>query len=275
MARHTDTDTEKEARGRLGASVESSDLPHLHYCSPLLGDRLKCIIVRTLVIPDIHNHLTSADRWIAEFPADRILFLGDYFDSFDDTAEMAEATARWLKASLRQPNRLHLWGNHDLAYAFPMNRHLRCSGVSEEKEVLISTILTGQDWDQLKLFHAEGETLFTHAGLDPTIFAHPIDGITVPRLESLCQKAMTNARAGLRDPVLDLSGLTWLRWWEITVLEEFNQVVGHTPDPKIRIRRSGDRFNAGLDTFGHYVGMLDGTQFSYIDTRSKRVYPIA
>ena len=230
--------------------------------------------MRTLVIPDIHNHIASADRWIAEFPADQILFLGDYFDSFHDTTEMAETTARWLKASLQQPNRIHLWGNHDLAYAFPENRHLRCSGFSEEKEAVISAILTDHDWEQLKLFHTERDTVFTHAGRDPNIFEHPIDGITVQRLETLCEAAIANARAGLRDPVLDLDGLTWLRWWEMTILEDFNQVVGHTPGPKIRIQGSENRFNICLDTFGHYVGMLENDQFVYLDTHSKRAYTV-
>ena len=218
--------------------------------------------------------MASAEHWISQFPADQVLFLGDYFDSFHDTLDMAEATANWLKASLHQPNRIHLWGNHDLGYAFPENRQLRCSGFSEEKEAIISTILTAPDWDLLKLFHTKRKTIFTHAGLDPAIFSHPIEGITLPRLESLSEAAMNNARAGLHDPVLDLSGLTWLRWWEMSALEDFNQVVGHTPDPEIRVTKSGGHFNLCLDTFGHYVGMLDEMQFSYIDTRTERMYSV-
>src|SRR5690606_22035145 len=75
----------------------------------------------TLVLPDVHNHFAEAEAQIARHPADRIVFLGDYFDSFDDTPAMAAATAEWLKDSLAKPDRLHLWGNHDLWHRFPRN----------------------------------------------------------------------------------------------------------------------------------------------------------
>ena len=45
----------------------------------------------TLVIPDLHHRVAAAEEWIARYPADRVVFLGDYFDDFDDTPKMAEA----------------------------------------------------------------------------------------------------------------------------------------------------------------------------------------
>ncbi|MFT4637385.1 MAG: hypothetical protein ACI8T1_000694 [Verrucomicrobiales bacterium] len=184
---------------------------------------------------------------------------------------MAEAMAHWLKRSLQEPKRIHLWGNHDLAYAFPNNRHLRCSGFTEEKCAIIRNILTAEDWSRLRLLHHEAPNfIFTHAGIDPKIFEHPIAGLTVDRMKTRCDEALANAQAGLRDPVLDLSGVTWLRWWEMEHLEHFHQIVGHTPDPNIQVSKGETSFNVCLDTFGNYVGMLTDGHFTYLDTRNGR-----
>jgi len=40
--------------------------------------------MRTLIIPDIHNHIENADYWLTNEEYDRVVFLGDYFDHFGD-----------------------------------------------------------------------------------------------------------------------------------------------------------------------------------------------
>ncbi|NIP98144.1 MAG: hypothetical protein GWO24_33865 [Akkermansiaceae bacterium] len=231
--------------------------------------------MRTLIIPDLHNHIDSADEWIARYPADRIVFLGDYFDSFDDTPETARATAIWLRDSLACPERIHLWGNHDLAYAFPRNPNLRCSGFTPEKESVIREILTHRHWQQLRLVHLEPPNfLMVHAGLHRPLFEHPVEGLTIERIASRGAEALGNARADIPDPVLDLGGAVWLRWWNLEVLPEFNQIVGHTPQNEIGIKRGHGAFNACLDTMGRYLGLIEDGQFSYVDVRHGEITPL-
>jgi predicted MPP superfamily phosphohydrolase len=231
--------------------------------------------MRTLVIPDLHNHIDSADEWIARFPADRIVFLGDYFDSFGDTVAMARATAAWLRDSLARPERVHLWGNHDLAYAFPQNPDLHCSGFTAEKATVIREILSPAHWQQLRLVSFEAPNfLLVHAGLQRALFEHPIEGITAARLEARCAQALDNARASLPDPILGPRGLVWLRWWNLDLLPEFNQVVGHTPQHELQIERSPATFNICLDTMGRYVGLIEDGQFAYADTRTGEITPV-
>lgn len=231
--------------------------------------------MRTLIIPDIHHHIEEAERLIARFPSDQVLFLGDYFDNFNDSATIAAGTAEWLKASLQHANRIHLWGNHDLAYAFPKNPHLQCSGFTWEKCQRIQEILTQADWAQLKLAHLEPPNyLFTHAGVKRSLFEHPTYGLTFDRLNMLCLQALEDAQRSFPNAILDLSGVTWLRWWEMEILPDFHQIVGHTPDPKLRIHKGEATVNVCLDTYGSYIGLLTNDSLTCLDTQSGEEIPI-
>ncbi len=216
--------------------------------------------MKTLIVPDVHNHTEEVEEQVARYPADRVIFLGDYFDSIGDSPEMAADTARWLKDSMARPERLHLWGNHDLWYRFPDNPHV-CwvgSGFTFEKLEAISSILTASDWAKLRLMHfVTDDILLSHAGVRESIFAHPIRGLEKSWLEEACLRAMDDAEAALDNPVLGEFGIVWLRWWEMTVLPEFSQVVGHTVDLSLRVDTEGERFNLCLDTMGRYLGWIE------------------
>ena len=123
-----------------------------------------------LIIPDIHNKTARAEAIIAQYPdAEEIILLGDYFDSFDDTPADAARTARWLKKSLADPRRRHLFGNHDLPYAFPWNNRLGCPGYTPQKAKVIRDFLGAEHWEQILPYHiieaVDRPILFTHAGL--------------------------------------------------------------------------------------------------------------
>ena len=83
---------------------------------------------KIFVCPDLHEapNLDEVEAAIWREAPSRTVFLGDYFDQFYDTPDDAARTARWHKGSLAEPNRVHLWGNHDLAYGFP-NMRVRSS----------------------------------------------------------------------------------------------------------------------------------------------------
>jgi len=231
--------------------------------------------MRTLIIPDLHNHIESADEWIARFPAERFVFLGDYFDNFGDSPADAHATALWLRDSLARPERIHLWGNHDLAYAFPLNPSLGCSGFTREKADAIREVLSPLHWQELRLLHFEAPNfLLVHAGLPRALFEHPVTGLTRERIESLCAEALDHARASIPDPILGPEGVVWVRWWNLDILPEFSQIVGHTPHHELKIKRGPANFNVCLDTMGRYLGIIEDGQFFYADTRSGEITPV-
>jgi len=224
-----------------------------------------------LIIPDIHNHIESADRWIAQFPADRILFLGDYFDNFGDSIEDAEATALWLKDSLSHPERIHLWGNHDLAYAFPHNARLFCSGFTRGKAEVINDILNWRDhWRRLQMVHFEADIAFSHAGISRRIFGKPGRPIVKEDVLTRCAGALQGCLRSdeFFDEVFGLDGIVWQRWYHMDWLAEFHQVVGHTPMRETGIHQEYGRMNLCLDTFGQYVGWLDESGLACISTET-------
>jgi hypothetical protein len=162
--------------------------------------------------------------------------LGDYFDDFGDTPRLAAETAYWLAYSLRQPDRIHLLGNHDLPYLYPGNARLFCPGFTAEKQLEIEHQLRNAPCDRLQLAHCGHGWLFTHAG-----FAGRFAEGEPP--ESLATKAnnlLTHLAEGHHEPWLvpgvacggsePVGGVTWLDWnTEFWPVPGLHQIVGHTP----------------------------------------------
>ena len=118
---------------------------------------------KCLVIPDMHNNFQTAEQIIRDEKPDKIVFLGDYFDSLYDTDRDAAETAKWLVKSLKTKNRIHLFGNHDLGY-MTSNPNLRCSGFAEEKYYSIKK--QSVPWKELRAYYWLDENwLCTHAGV--------------------------------------------------------------------------------------------------------------
>lgn len=242
----------------------------------------------TLIIPDLHNRIDWVEPALSSpllKPYDNVIFLGDYFDDFGDTPEDASNSAKWLKQSISRPNRIHLYGTHDIWYRFPDNPFISASGNTEEKSDAINHILTKEDWDLLRLYHYEQDFLFTHAGLHNylinkyafenklTTRGEIIDRIVKPATEKALIDVSNNkpnewlnagfARGGMQVA----GGITWLDWDdEFEPVPGLNQIVGHTqlshPGEKI-IRNSK---NYCLDTKNKHIGILENGIFTYIET---------
>jgi hypothetical protein len=57
-----------------------------------MNDKRACLIV-----PDIHHRVELVERIRAKHPGIPAIFLGDYFDDFDDTAVRSGHRARWTR----------------------------------------------------------------------------------------------------------------------------------------------------------------------------------
>ena len=101
--------------------------------------------MKTLIVPDIHNKIIEAESIIDHERPDNIVFLGDYFDDFNDSPIIAQQVAEWLKQSLKKPNRIHLIGNHDICYM--TNGDQKCSGWDGAKQMFINKV--GVNWKLL------------------------------------------------------------------------------------------------------------------------------
>lgn len=229
-----------------------------------------------LILSDLHNRIDRADKIIKTVGADKIIFLGDYWDSWGDSHVDAYKTALWLKKSLAQPNRVHCIANHDCAYMFPNNLYTSCSGHQQDKQLAVDSIMTYQDWDKLKFFHVEQGWLFSHAGVHPSFL--PKEVKTLEQIEKFLTDETPKALKALRTKeshwmflagrsrggMAKHGGITWLDADEFEPISGLKTVQGHTPMKEPLW--VGD--NLFLDTHSnHYAILKDGKieTFSYAD----------
>jgi len=204
---------------------------------------------RTLIIADIHLKWELAEEIIAAVEHDDVTFLGDYFDDFNDNADMIGSTCEWLGESVKKPNRRHLWGNHDVHYAFPY-RTFKCSGYEQWKEFVIQDILPRGTWEKLEWYCFLGDAwLISHAGLHKQNLPEDIRNLYTDRpaffdaigkyLDEEIKKGFRSAannqgswifNAGFaRGGSQRVGGITWCDFnREFYPILGLNQIVGHT-----------------------------------------------
>jgi len=206
---------------------------------------------KILVIGDIHNHWVKAEAIASKYDDHTIVFVGDYFDDFGDTAIDADQTARWLKESLTKPNRIHLMGNHDINYSYLNYRKdskgnlqnlYHCSGYTLQKDDAINRVMTNEDWDKIKMYHYENGWFFTHAGLSHYWFEHPVldttPEIIIKKLDEAVEMYknreytdILGAAGRCRGGSHKVGGILWHdHFRESTPLPFIKQVYGHTPN---------------------------------------------
>ena len=219
--------------------------------------------MKLLVLPDIHNNFIRAQSIIESVPHDKVVLLGDYFDSFGDSITLTENTANWLKEKvLDNPNIIALLGNHDTQYIWNDNVHFRCSGFADRKNAVISEILTPELKRRFKTYYAGEGYVFTHAGVSNQIWkwakqrfpenpGKPHYDFFVEVLEELSKEAINDADHG-RDTQLFAAGwdrggfarhggINWVDWNHFSPVNGINQIVGHTRRkiPSILVQKEG------------------------------------
>jgi len=172
--------------------------------------------------------------------------LGDFFDDFGDDPNSIGEMCDWLEDSVTKPNRIHLFGNHDLHYAFAHKR-FPCSGYAQWKYFLIHDSFEGKSiWDKFKYYHVlDGKWLLTHAGLHKRWVPKEIAALHVDRpkflaslAEYLDQEIIKGHRGeswifgpGLsRGGFQPVGGISWCDYTcEFYPVKGLNQICGHTP----------------------------------------------
>ena len=207
----------------------------------------------TLVVGDLHNHTAKADWWLQNVPFEKAVFLGDFFDSHEDTPEDARRTALWLKKRLRDPRIVLLLGNHDVQYAWPENDALVCPGYSREKAEVIRSILQPEDWAGMRIAYFLDGWLASHAAFHPVWITDP----SAERILARCEVAEKKAAQGKLDPIFAwgeipgglqrFSGPLWLAWEHFQPIPGINQICGHTPGETVRFCATADATNICID----------------------------
>ena len=251
-----------------------------------------------LIIPDIHQNLDRLNQILSTedaMNAKEIIFLGDYFDSFDYdfyTKEMC----KFLNKNVDNDRYTFLVGNHDTHYITKVKQYV-CSGWSFQKETIVDVTLDKAFLRKIKPFRYEKiagkHFLFSHAGLHPSFapfcFNEMLKGDsgheiveTEPVKDWFWQKEVEikdsmifnefNVWLGAgrdRGGMMPHGGITWMDWRSFEPIESLNQIVGHTTysRPQSYNTSQGD-LNLNLDTnLKDYVKIdLDTAEVEVIST---------
>ena len=258
-------------------------------------------MAKIIAIGDIHNHWVEAEAIASKYDATHtIVFTGDYYDDFGDSAVEADQTARWLKESISKPNRVHLMGNHDVNYAsFNLrpgsslgDQIYNCSGYSPAKDDAINRIMSNEDWNRVRLAHKQNGFWFSHAGFHPFWFSSPPYGMDDEIIEiklKKIQKAIEDrefsnelgAAGRCRGGIHRVGGLIWRdairesytgSYWNDE--SGIKQVSGHTPVKSIDVEETSNKglcidIDCGLS---QVLEILEDGTYNIIDTGLENFY---
>ena len=126
--------------------------------------------MKTLFVGDLHGNKKIVDLVISQNISDKVVFIGDYVDSFDRTnKDQIETLDKVLTAVEEEPDRyVGLIGNHEMSY---MNSYMVCSGWSRSKQILINHY-TNRIQNFLKPYVYEQNFLVSHAGVSELLLQH-------------------------------------------------------------------------------------------------------
>ena len=214
-------------------------------------------------IGDVHQKISKLKTILALEEvqnAKEVIFLGDYFDSYDDVHQMKDTVA-FLNDNVANPLYKFLMGNHDIHY-LSTNKAYRCSGYSSTNHEYIKTNLSKEFRDKIKLFELKkiaGESvLFSHAGIHPSHFTVSTDATKHDSLVKFFDSL--DIDINLNHPLLHAGqdrggrrfrgGILWCDWYSLELIAGLFQIVGHTQHtyPQMMANAEMSACNINIDT---------------------------
>ena len=232
--------------------------------------------MKTIVLGDTHGR----SNWklaIHKENADRVIFIGDYFDSFEFSGvEQIDNFKQIIQYKTDNPQVevVLLIGNHDHHY-FPEVGYTGTSGFQRTLAPSITQVVD-ENRHHLQMAYGFGDYLFTHAGVSP-IFMDQIFGPDDWSKENVVVDL--NEMFRYKPKAFDFNGLEssgdnatqtpiWIRPRSLMsankkhpkgLKKDYIQVVGHTQMKRIDLDGS-DKFTGGryyfidtMDTSGDYL----------------------
>ena len=227
--------------------------------------------MRTLVVGDVHLRLTQVRLILDRFSnVDRRVFVGDFFDDFEDTVERTVEMAEYARDVIAaDTNTRILYGNHDIQYAIPFREGLLCSGWAPGKAFALKDPAFQPLWDKFEPFAWVDDFLVTHAGVHGS-FLQGYEANVDERLRELWKETVTALEQREVHPLLRagatrgggnaVGGITWLDWnREFQPVAGLNQIVGQTPDERVRLKedKANKSANWNVDTYLRQVVVVE------------------
>jgi predicted MPP superfamily phosphohydrolase len=230
--------------------------------------------MKTIVLGDTHGR----SNWklaIHQDKPDRVIFIGDYFDSFEISGVEQIANFKEIikyKETNPQVEVVMLIGNHDHHY-FPEVGYTGTSGYQSRIAPSITQIIDENRY-HLQMAYGFGDYLFTHAGVSP-VFMDQVFGENDWSIENVVVDL--NEMFRYKPKIFDFNGFEssgdnttqtpiWIRPRSLVsankkhpkgLKKDYIQVVGHTAMRKIDLKDSRYYFIDTMDTSGEYLVIQD------------------
>lgn len=231
----------------------------------------------TVVIGDLHGRSNWKLAIYQEEPVDRVIFMGDYFDSFDIPGlEQIHNFKEIINYKKRNPQVevVMLLGNHDMPY-YPGFTDTAISGYQHRMAPSIQQVVE-ENKEHLQMAYGFREYLFTHAGVSP-LFMDREFGVDNWSKESIVVDL--NELLRYRPSAFEFNGVDgsgdntyqtpiWIRPKSLMSVNkkhnkglknDYIQIVGHTQMRRLDLEGS-DKFTGGkyyfvdtMDTSGDYL----------------------
>ena len=228
--------------------------------------------MKTVILGDTHGR----DCWkqiVASESPNRVIFIGDYFDTFDTTAveqmHNFQEIIDWKQSG--QSEVIMLIGNHDYHYMRGVTQYY--SGYQSGARPAIEQLLY-ENKNHIQMAYGMNGFIFTHAGVSSDwlkIHGYDNESNLIDWINDMWKyKPNVFGFAG-RDPYGDstISSPIWIRPYSLqkanrdTLRDQFIQVVGHTTQGKIDTegKSTGGRYYYidTLGTSGQYMIIEDET----------------
>ena len=208
--------------------------------------------MRIITVSDVHGRHESLYKAIERFKKehfDKIVFLGDFADSYDRTNEdILRCYKMAMDLYYEFPDKVEwLFGNHDWQYYY--GRHL-CSGFRGDLCISLNPLIN-ENRKIFKIAYGYENYLFTHAGIQQSWYNRHKDLINSCGGETIAENLNNMLQMRIAQDVLyeigpqrggdsrDYGGPMWADMHEIMdmycsgPIEGYHQIVGHTPQNDI------------------------------------------
>jgi len=215
---------------------------------------------KIIAIGDLHGRDDWKKILEKEQDYDHVVFIGDYFDSWDLSAKVQMENFKQICAlkDLNQDKITLLYGNHDLQYMVEGEVY---SGHQGKYAPFYNTLLSDNE-DFFQWAYEEDGFLFTHAGV--TNKWCEVNSIDKDNLVESINQTNPNAFGFKHGGTFDRSGddihqsPCWVRPLSLLIdgVKEYKQVVGHTQKREIQHISPNDLWF--IDVPGSYLVIENG-----------------
>jgi hypothetical protein len=229
--------------------------------------------MKNIYIGDIHGRSIWKEIVAAHPDADNIVFIGDYFDSYDDisTDDQIENLKNILEFKKSFKGQVHLLiGNHDHHY-LPSVGYTGTSGYQSFRANDIGELFN-TNMDSFSMSVLIGNVLCSHAGISPIFLKNngwvendDIVSFLNDLLRYKPRKLIFNGSDFYGDDIYQTP--IWIRpksfmlsnYLDTCIAEKYIQIVGHTNQDTINISSCGRFYFIDTLPLGEYLVEIDNS----------------